>query len=84
MYGNSTVVKSRKGKEYAVVLMDYLTNWLEMFAVKNQDTFTMFYVLVLPSLLLIRSSFEIFINLALYFYLIYKLAKSTSLKTRQV
>lgn len=83
MYGNSTVVKSRKGKEYTVVLMDYLTNWLEMFAVKNQDTFTMFYVLVLPSLLLI-SSFEIFINLALYLYLIYKLAKSTSLKTRQV
>ena len=40
MHGNSTVVKSRKGKEYAVVLMDYLTNWPEMFAVKNQDTLT--------------------------------------------
>lgn len=38
--------KSRKGKQYPVVFIDYLTKWSEVFAVKNQDTLTIDKLLV--------------------------------------
>ena len=32
--------KSKKGNQYAIVFVDYLTKWLEVFATKDQSSFT--------------------------------------------